>query len=242
MNFKNFHNTTSPLFLSSFLVLLLDIAICILQETTFLFFPAPVLCPCFLNLKLSHVVTKFFFLFFLKSATFQYNTVFVIFFACALLFVLSLLCSPLRFFSGSHFLCPPTFFFVVSLFPLSPFSPPHIPPPTQKPLVSPFLHSISTIPPLLLFSYVPLHFFPFPFSSFAIVLSFFCISCSYFARSLSMNIFSGSIFSQFSLLFHHFFSPTKLLHFHYKLIILCVITIFTFTFLYVFFYKILCPL
>jgi hypothetical protein len=49
-----------------------------------------------------------------------------------------------------------SFFFVLFLFPLSPFSPAHLPPPTEKPLISPSLYSISTEPRLLLFSYIPL--------------------------------------------------------------------------------------
>jgi hypothetical protein len=95
--------------------------------------------------KFSHVVPKFLF-FFLGPATFQYNTltfaVFVNFFACALRSLSSLLCSPLHFFSGSHFLCPSTFFFLLFPFPLSP-SP--IPPPAEKSRISPSLHSISTV-------------------------------------------------------------------------------------------------
>jgi hypothetical protein len=150
----------------------------------------------------------------------QYKTitvaVFFIFFACALPFISSLLCSPLCFFSGSHFLCPSTFFFVLFQFPLSSFSPSHIYPPTEKnsnlPLSSFCLHCT----PSILFSHIPLLLLSLPFFfSFAMVLSFFCISRSCFIRSLSMNIFSVSFSSlSFSLLFHHFFFPTPLFHFH----------------------------
>jgi hypothetical protein len=73
--------------------------------------------------------------------------------ACSRPLVSSLLRSPLCFFPGSHFLCPSTFFFVFFPFPLSSFSPFLIPLPTEK---SPFLHSIFTVLPLLLFSYIPL--------------------------------------------------------------------------------------
>jgi hypothetical protein len=119
---------------------------------------------------LSHVFPKFFFFLFLKHATYQYNiltfAVFVIFFACVLPFVSSLLCSPSCFFSGSYFLCPSTFSFVLFLFPLSPFSPSHIPPPIEESFVSLFLNSISTVPPLLLFSYIPLLLLSLPFFLF----------------------------------------------------------------------------
>jgi hypothetical protein len=122
----------------------------------------------FLSDPLSQIVSrspKILLLFFLKPSTFQYNTltfaVFVIIFACALPFIFSLLCSPLCFFSGSHFLCPSTFFFVLFAFPLSPS---HIPLLTEKSLVSPFLHSISTVfPHCYIFSHIPLLLLSLPF-------------------------------------------------------------------------------
>jgi hypothetical protein len=61
-------------------------------------------------------------------------------------------CSPLCFLSVFPFFCPSTFFFILCPFPLSPFPPSHLPASTEKPLVSSFLHSISSVPPLWLFS------------------------------------------------------------------------------------------
>jgi hypothetical protein len=79
------------------------------------------------------------------------------------------------------------------------------------PIFLPLLKNLSSpsflIPSLLYLLYCcfPIshfYFFPFPFSSFAMVLSFFCIFRSCFVRSLSMNIFSVSLFSlSFFLLF-----------------------------------------
>jgi hypothetical protein len=113
-------------------------------------------------------------------------------------------------FSGSHFLCPSTVFFLLFLFPLSPFSPSHIPPPTEKPLVSPFLHFISTVPPpsIVIFLHATFTSFPSLFSSFTMVLSFFCISRSCFVRISSLvPFFSLSFpfcFITFSFLLLHF--------------------------------------
>jgi hypothetical protein len=113
---------------------------------------------------------------------FQYNTltlaVFVIIFGCALLFVSSLLFFPLRFFSGSHFLCPSTFFFVVFPFPFSPSS--SFPPNIKSPISS-FLHYIFTVPPLLLFYYMYS-----TFTSFASLFSY-CFPVCFITFSFSLH-------------------------------------------------------
>jgi hypothetical protein len=105
VNSKNFQNSAPPLFLSPFLVL----SICIQQ--LFYFSPAPFFYPYFYQphyLKLSDVVPKFFFFPFLNplrsNIKYTHFFVFVTFFVCVLLFVSSLLCSPLCFFPD------PTFF------------------------------------------------------------------------------------------------------------------------------------
>jgi hypothetical protein len=144
-------------------------------------------------------------------------------------FVSSFLCSPLRFFSGSHFLCPSTFFFVLVPFPLSPFSPSPIPLPTGKSLISPFLHSISTVPPLFTS-------FPSLFSSFAMVLLYLSFLFCKIVRSLSMNIFSISFFSLSFLFVSSLFLSHSTIPF--PLVLVNVVAIFDFSFLYVFFYQI----
>jgi hypothetical protein len=93
-----------------------------------------------------------------------------------------------------HLLRPTTFFFVLFPLPMSPFSSCPIPSPTEKSLVSPFLHSFSLLL-LNIFLYPTFTSLPFLFSYFAMVPSFFCISRSCFLRSLSMNIFFVSYFS-----------------------------------------------
>jgi hypothetical protein len=114
--------------------------------------------------KLSHVVPKFLFFFFLKPLRFNiipsllpFSLTFLLVPSASYLRSYVPLCTS---FPGFHFLCPSTFFFVLFPFPLSP-SP--IPPPTEKSLISPFLHSISTVPLLLLFFYIPLLLYSFPF-------------------------------------------------------------------------------
>jgi hypothetical protein len=83
----------------------------------------------------------------INPATFQYNT-----FAPFLPFVPCFSCSPLCFPSVFPFFCPSTLFFILCPFPLSPFPLSPLPTSTEKPPFSPFLHSISSAPPLWLFS------------------------------------------------------------------------------------------
>jgi hypothetical protein len=126
----------------------------------------------FLPVPLSQIVScspkslLFFLLNLLRSNVIHFCHLRYLFFACPLPFVSSHLCSLLCFFSGSHFLYPSTFFFVLFQFALSPFSLFHTPPATKKPLHSLFFRSISTVPPLLIFSYISLLLLFLPFFFF----------------------------------------------------------------------------
>jgi hypothetical protein len=122
--------------------------------------------------------------------------VFVIFFACPLPFVSFLLCTLLCLFSGWHFLCPSTFFFIIFPFLLSPFSPSYIPPLTKKPLVSRFPHfHLHCTVSIAIFLYLTFASFLSFFFFFAMVLSFFCIFCSLFPSFFLCFPFCVIIFS-----------------------------------------------
>jgi hypothetical protein len=103
--------------------------------------------------------------------------------SCVTLCIFSLVL-PFVLFSGSHFFL--SVYLILCSFPPSP-----IPLPTEKPLVSPFLHSISTVPPMLLFSYSPLLLLS--------LLLFFFHDGSYFLLYLYLLllfVFSVSFFSR----------------------------------------------
>jgi hypothetical protein len=183
----------SSFFLTSFWSLAFPLN-CTLSVTTFLFFPSFVSLPMFLPDPLSQIVSRspktllLFFLNPLRSHIMPSLLPFsLFFFLWPPLRIFSLLCP---FITGSHFFSPSTFSFIQSPFPLSLFSPYSIPPPNEKFLVSPFLHSFSCTPSIVIFLYPTFTFFPFLSSSCAMVLCFFCV-----VRSLSMNISSVSFFS-----------------------------------------------
>jgi hypothetical protein len=147
--FHSIHPSSSPLLLfpprhclSSFLVLPHDIPIC----TLYIFSIFPQLRSS-THLSTRPSISNYLTFFLLNPLRFNIILHFCrfnyIFFAYARPFVSFLLC----FSSGSHFLCLSIFFFVP--FGCSSFLHPPIPPSTEKSLVSPFFHSISTVHPLL---------------------------------------------------------------------------------------------
>jgi hypothetical protein len=153
----------------------------------FYFFPAPFL-------KLSHVVSNSS-SFFLKPANIIPS---LLPFLLSFLLVPSptylLHCAPFALLFRIHFLCQSTFFFVLFPFPLSPFSPSPIPPPTEKSLVSPFLHSISTVLPVLLFSSILLLLLSLPFF---LLSRWFLVSSPFFIPSPLYPLYCYFLLSHF---------------------------------------------